>query len=93
MISKDGVFDTYGRATIKIAGYDSSTILCLLVQAENMRLLEGARVPSLWLPRFDVYISENQMQHCGLESVYSILNEQAVRPLLHGDDSQGLFKK
>lgn len=41
-----------------------------------MRLEEGARYPSLWLPRFDVAFVDGQLQRYGLESVYSLLNRQ-----------------
>jgi serine/threonine-protein kinase HipA len=71
---------------LKAMGFDT-------IPTDNMRLLEGTRVPSLWLPRFDTYIYKNKMQHCGLESVYSILDEQAARPLLHGDVLARLIQK
>jgi len=43
------------------------------IDTKPMRLLEGERYPSLWLPRFDVDISNDQQQRYGLESLYSVL--------------------
>ncbi len=63
------------------------------IATEKMRLIEGERVPSLWLPRFDVYIENKQMNHCGMESVYSILEEPPAKPLLHTDVLARMIKK
>ena len=50
-----------------------------------MRLVEGTRYPSLWLPRFDVSHSHGAIQRFGLESVYSILHEAPGTHLRHGE--------
>ncbi|WP_026960679.1 type II toxin-antitoxin system HipA family toxin [Aliagarivorans taiwanensis] len=46
------------------------------IQTQGMRLIEGDRYPSLWLPRFDVVTVDGQVERLGLESVYSILQKQ-----------------
>ncbi|MCF1437265.1 MAG: HipA domain-containing protein [Shewanella sp.] len=43
------------------------------IDVQNMRLVEGSRYPSLWLPRFDVTYSEGRLARYGMESVYSVL--------------------
>lgn len=53
------------------------------IDIQTMRLLEGDRYPSLWLPRFDVSISGGQIQRFGMESVYAILNKPAGSSLNH----------
>ncbi len=45
------------------------------IDTRQMRLIEGANYPSLWLPRFDIEFIDGQLSHYGLESVYSILNK------------------
>ena len=49
----------------------------------GMKLLEGARFPSLWLPRFDVSMAEGKLVRYGLESVYSVLNKAPGSYLKH----------
>jgi serine/threonine-protein kinase HipA len=44
------------------------------VEVSKLKLIEGERYPSLWLPRFDVRCSEGVTQHFGLESIYSVLS-------------------
>ncbi|EXJ12587.1 MULTISPECIES: type II toxin-antitoxin system HipA family toxin [Nitrincola] len=53
------------------------------ISVKRMRLIEGSRYPSLWLPRFDVMFEEGQIQRFGLESVYSILEKEAGSFLNH----------
>lgn len=43
------------------------------IDTAGMRLIEGERYPSLWLPRFDVEWREARWRRHGLESVYSLL--------------------
>lgn len=43
------------------------------IATEGMELREGARYPSLWLPRFDVGEREGRLERYGLESIYSLL--------------------
>ncbi|MDV6318502.1 type II toxin-antitoxin system HipA family toxin [Chromohalobacter sp. HP20-39] len=45
------------------------------IDTTGMRLEEGARYPSLWLPRFDVAFEAGQRTLYGLESVYSIMEK------------------
>lgn len=49
------------------------------IPIEGMRLEEGLSYLSLWLPRFEVQISEQQIQRFGMESVYFILNKNALQ--------------
>jgi serine/threonine-protein kinase HipA len=67
-------------------GYDT-------IATVGMHLIEGAQMPSLWLPRFDVYIEDERIKHCGMESVYSVLDEPPARPLLHGDVLERIINK
>lgn len=55
------------------------------IDTAAMRLEEGARYPSLWLPRFDVAFKAGQLQRYGLESVYSLLNKPPGSYLSHLD--------
>lgn len=45
------------------------------INAEHSFLVEGERFPSLWLPRFDVGYETGQVQHFGLESLYSVMDK------------------
>lgn len=63
------------------------------IPIEGMRLEEGLNYPSLWLPRFDVKISEQQIQRFGMESVYSILNKNAGVTLDHETTIRTLINK
>lgn len=63
------------------------------ISVNRMRLIEGSRYPSLWLPRFDVAFVNKQIQRFGLESVYSILNKEAGSFLNHFDVLQQLAVK
>jgi len=58
-----------------------------------MRLIEGSRYPSLWLPRFDVNVQKNQLERFGLESVYSLLEKEAGSFLNHFDVIKQLVAK
>lgn len=56
------------------------------ISTEGMWLFEGDKYPSLWLPRFDVAVSqEGHVTRNGMESVYSILQEPAGKMLGHID--------
>ncbi|TFH86580.1 type II toxin-antitoxin system HipA family toxin [Billgrantia azerbaijanica] len=44
------------------------------IDTSAMRLIEGERYPSLWLPRFDVEMRPGGLVRFGLESVYALLN-------------------
>lgn len=48
-----------------------------------MRLVEGERYPSLWLPRFDVSFQSGQCERYGLESIYSLLAKAPGSSLNH----------
>ena len=45
------------------------------IDIRGMELIEGARYPSLWLPRFDVDFIEGERTLYGLESLYSLLEK------------------
>lgn len=49
----------------------------------EMRLIEGNRYPSLWLPRFDVCWQGKQWHRYALESVYSLLDKPPGSSLNH----------
>lgn len=53
------------------------------INTDAMRLLEGERYPSLWLPRFDVAFIDGTCYRYGLESVYSILHKAPGTYLNH----------
>jgi len=53
------------------------------IDIRNMRLMEGSRYPSLWLPRFDVEFVDDRLCHYGLESVYSVLGKSPGSYLNH----------
>ncbi|SIR02723.1 type II toxin-antitoxin system HipA family toxin [Marinobacterium stanieri] len=53
------------------------------IDITNMKLLEGERHPSLWLPRFDVRYDGGTVEHFGLESIYSILDKAPGSHLNH----------
>lgn len=62
----------------ELASMGFDTIPC-----EKMKLCEGSRYPSLWLPRFDVsYIAGEKVMY-GLESVYSIMRKPPGSYLNH----------
>ncbi|WP_062059731.1 type II toxin-antitoxin system HipA family toxin [Cellvibrio sp. OA-2007] len=53
------------------------------INTQHMRLLEGERYPSLWLPRFDVDFISGQQQRYGLESLYAVLGKAPSAYLNH----------
>jgi len=55
------------------------------ISVRKMRLEESVNGPSLWLPRFDTVIINDQVQLLGMESVYSILDEAPGTPMFHGE--------
>nr|WP_243728757.1 HipA domain-containing protein [Mesocricetibacter intestinalis] len=60
------------------------------IDIEFMKLEEGERYPSLWLPRFDMKFEDGKWERYAMESVYSMLqryggnleHEQTIRDLL-----------
>ncbi|NRP59908.1 type II toxin-antitoxin system HipA family toxin [Marinobacterium sp. xm-d-564] len=62
------------------------------VQISQLKLIEGERYPSLWLPRFDVSYSQDTIHHLGLESIYSVLSAAPGSHLNHFDVIQKLSK-
>ncbi|MBF6984061.1 type II toxin-antitoxin system HipA family toxin [Pasteurella multocida] len=46
------------------------------IDTTRMRLEEGKRYPSLWLPRFDIVQREGKTHRLAFESVYSLLQKQ-----------------
>lgn len=55
------------------------------ISTDKMRLLEGSRYPSLWLPRFDTHWNGHSWDRYGLESIFSVLNKPAGSYLNHFD--------
>ncbi|PJG85623.1 type II toxin-antitoxin system HipA family toxin [Conservatibacter flavescens] len=61
------------------------------IDIELMKLEEGERYPSLWLPRFDMKFENGKWKRYAMESVYSMLkkyggnldHEQTIRQLLN----------
>lgn len=53
------------------------------IDTQHMKLIEGSKYPSLWLPRFDHEWRDQQWHRHGLESVYSILNKASGSHLNH----------
>ena len=53
------------------------------IDTQGMRLIEGERSPSLWLPRFDVDFHAGERTLYGLESVYSVMERQPGSFLNH----------
>ncbi|MBM7073592.1 type II toxin-antitoxin system HipA family toxin [Shewanella sp. 202IG2-18] len=63
------------------------------IATDNIRLEEGLKYPSIWLPRFDVRNTKNGIQHLGMESVYSMLDKGAGTTLYHGEVIRKLINK
>jgi len=63
------------------------------ISTQAMKLYEGERYPSLWLPRFDVAFNEGVIERFGLESVYSIVEKQPGASLNHFDVLRTLTNK
>ncbi len=55
------------------------------IDTRGMRLIEGDRYPSLWLPRFDMRYLDGAWARYGLESVYSLMEAAPGSFLRHGD--------
>lgn len=55
------------------------------IETTEMKLIEGEKYPSLWLPRFDTEWCNQRWHRHGIESVYSILNKSAGSHLNHFD--------
>lgn len=53
------------------------------INTTDMKLIEGDKYPSLWLPRFDTEWVKQRWHRHGLESVYSILNKSSGSYLNH----------
>ncbi|QNI04584.1 type II toxin-antitoxin system HipA family toxin [Halomonas sp. SH5A2] len=53
------------------------------IDTQAMRLFEGERYPSLWLPRFDVDFHAGKRAFFGLESVYSVMDREPGSFLNH----------
>ncbi|MEE1673606.1 HipA domain-containing protein [Agarivorans aestuarii] len=62
------------------------------IDISTMRLIESERGPSLWLPRFDVAINNGQVEHRGLESVYSVLDKSSASFMYHSDVIRELIR-
>lgn len=62
------------------------------IETTQMRLIEGERYPSLWLPRFDVRQNkQGQIQRLAMESVYAMLKQQRATRLYHGQTIRALI--
>jgi len=55
------------------------------IETSAMRLIEGERYPSLWLPRFDMDFRDGAWARYGLESVYSLMGAAPGTFLRHGE--------
>jgi len=56
------------------------------IATQGMRLIEGKRYPSLWLPRFDrEFNAQGQLMLHGMESVYSVLSKPPATAMRHLD--------
>ncbi|CRL61609.1 HipA domain-containing protein [Proteus vulgaris] len=63
------------------------------ISIEGMRLEEGNNYPSLWLPRFDIKIENNEVIRLAMESVYSMLNKAPGTTLYHETAIRELIDK
>lgn len=64
------------------------------ISTRHMRLEEGGKVPSLWLPRFDIFFDDHgRLCRYGMESVYSMLNQSAGSYLDHESTLRALIRK
>ncbi|WP_271911961.1 type II toxin-antitoxin system HipA family toxin [Vreelandella alkaliphila] len=61
------------------------------IDTEQMRLVEGERYPSLWLPRFDMQYLDGTWVRYGLESVYSLVGAAPGTFLHHGETIRQLI--
>lgn len=64
------------------------------IETRRMRLIEGSRYPSLWLPRFDVDVDvdDGALVRHGLESVSSLLGVGPGTLLEQGETLRGLVR-
>ena len=60
------------------------------IDTAEMKLIEGGKYPSLWLPRFDTEWRHQRWHRHGLESVYSVLNKSSGSHLNHFDVIESL---
>lgn len=63
------------------------------INTRQMKLEEGERYPSLWLPRFDVEHAQEQTVRLAMESVYSLLERGAGSYLNHGETLRAIVRK
>lgn len=62
------------------------------IDTKQMRLIEGERYPSLWLPRFDVTFDKHgKTERLAMESVYAMLKRQPATRLYHGETIRALI--
>jgi len=62
------------------------------IETRAMRLIEGERYPSLWLPRFDLQYLDGAWTRHGLESVYSLTGAAPGSFLRHGETVRHLVE-
>lgn len=62
------------------------------IETGAMRLVEGDRYPSLWLPRFDMHLGDGAWTRYGLESVYSLMGAAPGTFLRHGETLRRLVE-
>lgn len=64
------------------------------IATDKMRLIEGERYPSLWLPRFDIYQDpQGNTQRYAMESVYSMQQKGTGALLEHGSTIRHLCQQ
>ncbi|QOR39013.1 type II toxin-antitoxin system HipA family toxin [Billgrantia diversa] len=63
------------------------------IDTSRMRLIEGQRYPSLWLPRFDVEMHSTGLVRHGLESIYALFNAAPGSFLDHFAILEGLVAR
>ena len=62
------------------------------IETTQMRLIEGERYPSLWLPRFEVsQNTKGKTQRLDMESVCAMLKQQPATRLYHGQTIRALI--
>lgn len=65
--------------------HELSALGVVTIDTTQMRLQEGSRYPSLWLPRFDVEFIAGEKTLYGLESIFSLLQKPPGSYLNHFD--------
>ncbi|KAA0014631.1 type II toxin-antitoxin system HipA family toxin [Billgrantia pellis] len=63
------------------------------IDTHRMRLIEGERYPSLWLPRFDVEMRSDGLARFGLESIYALFGAAPGTHLNHFTVVEGLIER